>query len=86
MEFCGRRDSASAPPREPAQGRSVLTYVIWYSIGRYFIEGMRTDSLMLTSQLRIAQVISIVLIVLAIILMIFRRMKGYADKRYADTD
>ncbi|AMR51848.1 MULTISPECIES: prolipoprotein diacylglyceryl transferase [Bacillus] len=68
------------------RGNLFLTYVIWYSIGRYFIEGMRTDSLMLTSQLRIAQVISIVLIVLAIILMIFRRMKGYADKRYADTD
>lgn len=68
------------------RGDLFLTYIIWYSIGRYFIEGMRTDSLMLTSQLRIAQVISIVLIVLAIILMIFRRVKGYAEKRYADTD
>jgi phosphatidylglycerol:prolipoprotein diacylglycerol transferase len=42
------------------RGELFLTYVIWYSIGRYFIEGLRTDSLMLTESLRIAQVISIV--------------------------
>jgi prolipoprotein diacylglyceryl transferase len=36
-------------------------YVGLYSIGRFFIEGMRTDSLMLGS-LRMAQVISLVLI------------------------
>ncbi len=37
-------------------------YVGLYSIGRFFIEGMRTDSLMLGS-LRMAQVISLILIV-----------------------
>ncbi|MFP3636945.1 prolipoprotein diacylglyceryl transferase, partial [Bacillus sp. SIMBA_033] len=37
------------------RGEIFLSYLIWYSIGRFFIEGMRTDSLMLTDHLRIAQ-------------------------------
>lgn len=48
------------------RGELFLIYVIWYSMGRYFIEGLRTDSLMLTENLRIAQVISIVLILCAV--------------------
>ncbi|MDP9738484.1 UNVERIFIED_ORG: phosphatidylglycerol:prolipoprotein diacylglycerol transferase [Bacillus sp. B2I3] len=66
------------------RGELFLTYVIWYSIGRYFIEGLRTDSLMLTESLRIAQVISIVLVIVAIALLVYRRVRGYADKRYLD--
>lgn len=68
------------------RGELFLSYVIWYSIGRFFIEGMRTDSLMLTESLRIAQVISIVLILIAVGLLIFRRVKGYANARYLDVD
>jgi phosphatidylglycerol:prolipoprotein diacylglycerol transferase len=66
------------------RGELFLTYVIWYSIGRYFIEGLRTDSLMLTESLRIAQVISMVLVVVAIALVVYRRVRGQADKRYLD--
>jgi phosphatidylglycerol:prolipoprotein diacylglycerol transferase len=66
------------------RGELFLTYVIWYSIGRYFIEGLRTDSLMLTESLRIAQVISMVLVVVAIALVVYRRVRGHADKRYLD--
>ncbi|KOR85302.1 diacylglyceryl transferase [Bacillus sp. FJAT-22058] len=66
------------------RGELFLTYVIWYSIGRYYIEGLRTDSLMLTESLRIAQVISIVLIAVAIALVVYRRVRGHADKRYLD--
>src|SRR5690606_28500775 len=32
-------------------GELFLFYIIWYSIGRFFIEGLRTDSLMLTETL-----------------------------------
>lgn len=64
------------------RGEMFLSYVIWYSVGRYFIEGMRTDSLMLAEGLRMAQVISIVLILGSIALIIYRRYKGYADKKY----
>ncbi|MFJ8070374.1 prolipoprotein diacylglyceryl transferase [Peribacillus sp. NPDC096447] len=66
------------------RGELFLTYVIWYSIGRYYIEGLRTDSLMLTDSLRIAQVISIVLVAAAIALVVYRRVRGHADKRYLD--
>ncbi|WP_028393579.1 prolipoprotein diacylglyceryl transferase [Bacillus cihuensis] len=66
------------------RGEIFLSYVIWYSVGRYFIEGLRTDSLMLTETLRIAQVISIVLIVVAIVLWVYRRVRGYSDKKYLE--
>lgn len=66
------------------RGEMFLTYVIWYSIGRYFIEGLRTDSLMLTESLRMAQMISIALIVGAAALIIYRRTKGLSNERYLD--
>ncbi|GIN39635.1 prolipoprotein diacylglyceryl transferase [Heyndrickxia oleronia] len=66
------------------RGELFLSYVIWYSIGRFFIEGMRTDSLMLTSNLRIAQVISIVLIAAALVLWIGRRVTGMSKEHYRD--
>jgi len=68
------------------RGEIFLSYVIWYSIGRYFVEGMRTDSLMLTDFLRMAQVISIGLIILAITLWVYRRVKGYSTIRYLDDE
>lgn len=66
------------------RGELFLSYLIWYSIGRFFIEGMRTDSLMLTDTLRIAQVISIVIIVLALVMGFVRRKKGYASMKYGE--
>ncbi|WP_062109190.1 prolipoprotein diacylglyceryl transferase [Bacillus niameyensis] len=67
------------------RGELFLSYIIWYSIGRFFIEGMRTDSLMLTDFLRMAQVISIVLIIVAIIIWVYRRKVGLADKKYKES-
>lgn len=68
----------------PKRGELFLSYVIWYSIGRFFIEGMRTDSLMLPGDfLRIAQVLSLSLIVIAAAILIYRRVK-YTLPRYAD--
>lgn len=66
------------------RGELFLTYIIYYSVGRFFIEGMRTDSLMLTESLRMAQVTSIVLIIVAMLIIWYRRKKGYADLRYLD--
>ncbi|MBM7096895.1 MULTISPECIES: prolipoprotein diacylglyceryl transferase [Alteribacter] len=68
------------------RGELFLTYVIWYSVGRFFIEGLRTDSLMIFDLLRTAQVISIVLVVGAVALIVYRRQTGVADKRYLDND
>ncbi len=66
------------------RGESFLTYVIWYSIGRFFIEGLRTDSLMVTSDLRAAQLISVVLIIGSVALLVYRRAKGLSKDRYLD--
>lgn len=70
---------------QPKRGELFLSYVIWYSIGRFFVEGLRTDSLMLTDSLRIAQVMSLSLIGTAIFLIWFRRRKGYAKYRYTES-
>lgn len=66
------------------RGELFLTYIIYYSFGRFFIEGMRTDSLMLTEYLRMGQVISVVLIIVPILIIWYRRKKGYAEIRYLD--
>jgi phosphatidylglycerol:prolipoprotein diacylglycerol transferase len=66
------------------RGELFLSYLIWYSIGRYFVEGMRTDSLMLTANLRMAQMISIALVVGAVAILIYRRKKGLTEVRYLE--
>lgn len=60
-------------------------YLMWYSFGRFFIEGMRTDSLMLGS-LRIAQVVSIVLFIIGLIIFIFSRKGNRFDNLYKEID
>ena len=49
------------------EGQLAITYIILYSIGRFFIEGLRTDSLMI-GPLRMAQVISLVAIIICLLL------------------
>lgn len=55
------------------QGEVFLSYLVMYSVGRFFIEGMRTDSLMLTDMIRVAQFISILIIIGAASLVYWRR-------------
>ncbi|GEP79249.1 prolipoprotein diacylglyceryl transferase [Staphylococcus carnosus] len=64
-------------------GETFFTYLIWYSIGRLFVEGLRTDSLMLTSNIRVAQLVSILLILIGIAMIIYRRFK-YQPPKYKD--
>lgn len=65
------------------RGEIFFGYLIWYSIGRFFIEGLRTDSLYLIGDLRSAQVVSIIAIVFGIAGIIYGRMKK-DGARYAD--
>lgn len=60
----------------PIRGEIFLNYLILYSVGRFFIEGMRTDSLYIIEGLRTAQVVSVTLILIGIILIIYRRKAG----------
>jgi phosphatidylglycerol---prolipoprotein diacylglyceryl transferase len=66
------------------RGTVFLVYLATYSVGRFFIEGMRTDSLYIVGNLRTAQFISILLIVGAIILIIYRYKT--LKQRYEDVD
>lgn len=52
--------------KRKAYGTHFMKYLMLYSIGRFFIEGMRTDSLML-GPLRIAQVVSVVAVIVCAI-------------------
>jgi phosphatidylglycerol:prolipoprotein diacylglycerol transferase len=47
-------------------------YIAWYGIGRAYIEGLRTDSLMLYNY-RISQLLSLILVVIAIACLILIR-------------
>ena len=53
-------------------GQTTALYLIMYGIVRFFVEGFRTDSLYLGS-LRVAQVISIIFIILGIVLYLVRK-------------
>lgn len=62
--------------KSKVDGEVFLLYIILYSIARYFIEGLRTDSLM-WGQFRVAQLISLVSILIATILL-YRRKKKFS--------
>lgn len=66
----------------PLRGEVFLTYVMSYSVGRFFIEGLRTDSLYVFGQIRTAQLISVLLIVGAVALIIYRRKSKTVDVHY----
>lgn len=53
-------------------GEVFLGYLAFYSMGRFIVEGFRTDSLML-GPIRVAQLVSVGLILFAILFMYFRR-------------
>lgn len=61
------------------RGTVFFTYIGLYSIGRFFIEGLRTDSLMFAG-LRVAQLISLAGVALWIIFLIINHKKK--DSRY----
>lgn len=68
------------------RGEMFFFYMIWYSVGRYFIEGMRTDSLYVfgIEGLRTAQLVSILAIIIAVVLIIYRRVTLKNPPRYLD--
>ena len=55
-------------------GTLTFIYLIWYGVGRFFIEGLRTDSLYL-GMFRISQIVSIVIIIIGIIGLIYNKRK-----------
>jgi phosphatidylglycerol:prolipoprotein diacylglycerol transferase len=90
----------------PKRGEILFGYLIWYSLGRFFIEGLRTDSLAFNGpdwlaaflqllwtpmgllfpagqltggDIRIAQLVSMVTVLLAVGVVVWRRTKKAED-------
>ena len=65
------------------QGEIFMLYLAWYSVVRFFVEGMRTDSLYLMGSIRVSQMLSVILLIVVICLFIYRRRvvkpKWYLD-------
>lgn len=66
-------------------GQIAATYLIWYGIGRFYIESLRTDSLILAG-FKIAQIISIIMIIVGLFIMINRARKGKYEDLYNDNN
>ncbi|CEN79786.1 prolipoprotein diacylglyceryl transferase [Paraclostridium sordellii] len=62
------------------EGQIIVLYAILYSLGRFFIEGLRTDSLMI-GPLRMAQVISLVGIIGGLIAHIYLSKKSKTNRQ-----
>lgn len=69
-------------PQLLREGEVFLSYVIWYAFGRFFIEGMRTDSLYLFANIRVSQMLSVLLVIGAIGVWIYRRYNYYPKAPY----
>lgn len=62
--------------KTPFEGFSLCCYLIWYGIGRFFIEGMRTDSLYVFGTLRVSQLVSVFAVILGTALIIFLKKRA----------
>lgn len=58
-------------------------YLCWYSVGRFFIEAMRTDSLMLGG-FRVAQIISFIMFIIGILGLMIQSRKGKFEDLYSE--
>lgn len=56
-------------------GQLFLCYGIWYGIGRTIIEGLRTDSLYIVGDLRVSQLLSLILVAVCAVLLIVKLIK-----------
>ncbi len=64
-------------------GATTCIYLIWYSLGRFFIEAWRTDSLMLGG-FKVAQIISIIMFITGLTYLIILSRKGKYENLYND--
>lgn len=62
-------------------GQITGIYLMWYSLGRFFIEGLRQDSLMLGS-LKQAQIVSVIMFIVGLIFFLFRIKKSRFEHLY----
>lgn len=67
-------------------GQVVLMYMAWYGFERFFVEGLRTDSLwLIPNVIRVSQFISIILFIVSVVLLIYIQffyIKKHGDREY----
>lgn len=64
-------------------GQITAAYMIWYSIGRFFIESLRTDSLILCG-FKAAQIVSAILIIIGLSIILYDMKKSKYEDLYND--
>lgn len=64
-------------------GQLTGLYMVWYGIGRFFIEKMRVDSLMF-GDFKMAQIVSIVMVVVGIVLYFVKNKGSKLENLYND--
>ncbi len=62
-------------------GQLTCFYMMWYSIGRLFIEGLRTDSLML-GQIKVAQLVSLIMFITGLIIFLYLCFNNSKKSQY----
>ncbi|MBQ5638525.1 MAG: prolipoprotein diacylglyceryl transferase [Alistipes sp.] len=71
-------------------GENTCFYFLWYGIGRFFIEGLRTDSLYLFDwqimgqPIRVSQALSLVMIVVSLVLLFVNGNKKERKPLFVD--
>ena len=71
--------------RRRFKGQIILSYGVWYGLGRFFIEGLRLDSLMLGSSIRVSQLLSglaVVACLMALVFLFLKSRKNAAEEEY----
>ena len=62
-------------------GQPTAVYLMWYGLGRFFIEMMRTDSLMLGG-FKVAQIVSVIMIIIGLLMIMITGRKGRYEDLY----
>lgn len=63
-------------------GITTASYLVWYGLGRLWIEGLRTDSLYIGSTgIRVSQLISLILVVAGSIILLINYLKQRKEKK-----
>lgn len=64
-------------------GQLTCIYLMWYSFGRFFIESLRTDSLMLGG-FKVAQMVSVILFLIGLFAFMILSRKGKFEDLYSE--
>ena len=63
-------------------GTTAATYLIWYGIGRTWIEGLRSDSLYIGSTgIRVSQLLSAILVIVGVVIIVINIYKSIKEKK-----